>query len=129
MGEEERPSRSKRKRVLIVDDNADMVTTTMALLRLAGHETRGLSDAVTIMDTIREFDPDVVILDLAMPDKDGLAAAREIRKSMPGKRPVLIACSAEHNAHKLAAREAGFKFYVAKPCDPDYLVSLVDQTD
>ena len=118
------------KRVLVVDDNADMVATTVAMLRLRGHDSRGLRNALTLLDTIREFDPDVVILDLAMPGKDGLAAAREIRASIPGKRPTLIACTGEHvnEGYKAKAKEHGFNFYVAKPCDPAYLVELVEQT-
>jgi CheY-like chemotaxis protein len=115
------------KRVLVVDDDADMVVTTTSLLRLAGHEAKGLTDTIDLLGVIHEFNPDVVILDLAMPGKDGLTAAKEILASNLSKHPVLIACSGER-VLKERIYASGFTFYAAKPCDPNYLLRLVDQT-
>lgn len=117
------------KRVLVVDDNEDMVGTTVTLLRLAGHESMGLSDPNGIIDTVLQFRPDVVILDLAMPGKDGFSAAREIRSAIGGKRPVLIAYSGERLVDaKERAKASGFNFYVVKPCDAKFLMALVAES-
>lgn len=117
----------KPQRVVVVDDNRDMVATMTGLLRLQGYETKGCYDAMDIVACIREFDPEVVILDLAMPGKTGLDAAREIRASIPGKRPVLIALTAEPDTdeNRKAARALGFDYYIAKAGDPEILTRLL----
>jgi DNA-binding response OmpR family regulator len=114
-------------RVLIVDDNRDMVVTTMALLRTEAHDTKGLYSAVNIVKEIREYDPDVVILDIAMPGKSGWEAAREIRTAFPGKRPVLIALTGEYTKapDKLLSEMIGFNYYLMKPCDPNVVLALL----
>ena len=110
------------KRVLIVDDSKDQVDTLRMLLGMRGYVTEGHYSAQTIVACVREFDPDVVVLDLSMPIKDGLAAAREIRAAFHGTRPKLIALSAEHR--KPPGKD--FDDYLTKPCDPDVLVDLIE---
>jgi DNA-binding response OmpR family regulator len=117
------------KRVLVVDDNKDQVDTLTALLGLRGYETQGHYDTLTILACIRDFDPDVAILDLAMPVKSGWDAAREIRATIPGKRPKLIALTAEQRLPAELRRDPTvFDDYLVKPCDPDVLVDLIEST-
>ena len=115
------------KRVLVVDDNRDMVETFLALLEFSGHKGLGRNSAVDIVACVEEFDPDVVVMDLAMPVKDGLAAAREIRAAAPGNRPLLIACTGERfdDDGKTIAKKHGFNFYLKKPCDTKVLLALI----
>jgi len=114
-------------RVLAVDDDRDMVLSLMALLRSEGYETRGLHDAGDILGDIRRFNPDVVILDIAMPGKTGWEAAREVRAALPGKRLTLVGLSGEYTsgAHRSVSQLRGFDFYLMKPCDPNVLFTLL----
>jgi CheY-like chemotaxis protein len=113
-------------RVLVVDDNADMVASLTALLNLHGHDTRSARNATDIVARLREHDPDAVILDLAMPGKSGLQAADEIRASLPGDRPMLIALTGERQAGP-PRLPPGFNYFLTKPCDINVLVALVGQ--
>lgn len=114
-------------RVLVVDDNRDQLATLMALLRLEGHVTEGHHDAMKIVARVREFQPDAVVLDLAMPGKSGLEAAKEIRNAIPGKYPMLIALTGELPDEQTRAlvQMNGFDYYLVKPCDPNVLTVLL----
>ncbi len=117
----------KSVRVMIVDDNADHVDTLATLLRLEGHTTRGIYSAVDIVNEVKHFKPDVVVLDIAMPGRDGWAAATAIRTAFAGPGPVLIACSGEYtkSEHVRLAKSRGFDHYVVKPCDTEELLQLI----
>ena len=121
------PAPPHAARVLVVDDDRDLVLSLVALLRTEAYEARGVHDATQILQTIREYGPDVVILDIAMPGKTGWDAAREIRARMPGKKPALIGMSGEHTtgADRMHSELNGFDFYLMKPCDPNVLLTLL----
>jgi CheY-like chemotaxis protein len=113
-------------RVLVVDDHADNVQSLMTLLSLYGHDTQGIGNAIDIVAQVRAFGPNVVIMDLAMPGKSGLQAAKEIRASMPGNRPMLIALTGERQAGPATLPE-GFNYFLTKPADINVLLALVGQ--
>jgi len=121
----EAPSR-RALRVLVVDDNPDLVLSLTSLLRVEGHEVRGLHDAGDIVRQVRDFGPDVVILDLAMPGKDGWEAVKEIRASAHAKL-VIVAISGEYTRgeHRALSKKCGFDFHFMKPCDPNALLTLL----
>jgi len=122
------PSRVPRAlRVLVVDDDRDTVLTLMAILRGAGYETKGVYSGKDALAVIRDFDPDVIVADIAMPNMTGWDVAREMRKQFPGDRPQLIAISGQYNqgADKILAQMTGFKYYLSKPCDPNVLLALL----
>ena len=124
------PATRRALRVLLVDDNRDFVLSLTALLRSEAYEARGLHDAADILQQIRDYDPDVVILDIAMPGKTGWEAAAEIRASLPEKRLMLIGISGEYTsgAHRSVSETRGFDFYLMKPCDPNVLLTLLRWT-
>ena len=78
-------------RILVVDDDRDAVLTLLTLLRDEGHDLRGLYRAKEVPAVVKEFDPDVVLLDIALPDGSGYALAEDIRRRSGSKRPMLIA--------------------------------------
>jgi len=114
------------KRVLVVDDNKDMVTTTVELLRAMGHEVRGCDNAVDAITCVDEFAPDVVIMDLAMPGVSGWNAAQMIRERYP-KPPLLIAVTGEYRggADRILSHIAGFDHYILKPAHPSVLEKII----
>ena len=121
------PAPPHAPRVLVVDDDRDLVLSLVALLRTEAYEARGAHDAANILQDIRAYDPDVVILDIAMPGKTGWDAAKEIRAGIPGKKPALIGMSGEHTRglDRTHSELNGFDFYLMKPCDPHVLLTLL----
>lgn len=114
-------------RVLVVDDNQDMVNSLVALLETEGYSPKGIYNARTIVADVRDFDPDVIIMDIAMPGRDGWDAAREVRQYRTGNRPMLIAVSGVYTkgAVPILSEASGFDYYLIKPCDPKVLLKLV----
>jgi DNA-binding response OmpR family regulator len=116
-----------RTRVLVVDDSKDTIDSLLALFETEGYNAKGIYSASTIITDVRDFDPDVVIMDIAMPGKSGWDAARELHQYRTGKRPMLVALSGQYakTRDRLVAQLSGFDYYLIKPCDPKVLLKLV----
>jgi len=119
----------RRLRVLVADDEHDTVLTLMQLLRDEGHDTRGVYQGGEVMPALEIFDPDVVLLDIAMPDTSCWEVARDIRTRYGEPRPLLIAISGlyKQSAEQILGTMAGFNYYVAKPYDPAVLLDLISR--
>ena len=115
--------------MLVVDDNHDMVLSLRALLRLEGHDTKGCYNGSEVLNCVQEYDPDVVLLDIALPGENGWEAARRIRAKIPGKRPMLIGITGEYTkgADRVLAEMSGFDYYLVKPADPKVLFALLEK--
>jgi two-component system OmpR family response regulator len=118
-------------RVVVIDDNRDFVLTTMALLRGEGHETRACYSGSEAYDCVKEFDADVVVLDVGLPGLSGWDVARQLRARIPGKRPLIIGMTGEYakGADHVLAQIAGFDYYLIKPADPNVLLALVEKAN
>ena len=113
-------------RVLIVDDNRDTVQTLGILLRSEGMEVRMLQRGTDALQVAQEFRPDVVLLDIGMPERNGYEVAQELRKQFGREKPRLVAVTAYSGIKaKCDARASGFDHYVVKPYDPLALLELV----
>jgi CheY-like chemotaxis protein len=119
-----RPKR--RLRVLVADDDRDHVVTLAALLIDDGHEVREVYRGTEIMRMVRDFDPDVALIDISMPGMNGYDAAREIRLEFGKVRPLLVAITGwKQSSDRILARLAGFDHHVPKPFDPKALLDLL----
>jgi DNA-binding response OmpR family regulator len=120
------PTAVRALRILVVDDNRDLVLSLTTLLRAESYDALGLYEADNILEHVRNYDPHVVVMDLVMPGKSGWEAAKEIR-TRSGKRLVLVALTGEHvrGADRDASRMNGFDFHLMKPCDPQVLLTLL----
>jgi CheY-like chemotaxis protein len=121
-----RSSTPRPLRVLVVDDERDTEMTLGILLRSEGIDVRLASGGMQVAQAVAQFQPDAVLLDLAMPDRSGLDVAQELRQCYGERCPLLIAVtgrSTEVDRQKTAA--SGFRHHVAKPYDPEALLKLV----
>jgi two-component system CheB/CheR fusion protein len=114
-------------RVLVVDDNLDNLESTAMSLRLFEHEVETADSGRRALAIAAEFKPEVVVIDLGMPDMDGLELARQIReRSEDGVR--LVALSGYgHDEARRRARSAGFARYLVKPAGPEDLNEAIGE--
>jgi len=118
--------RHERKRILVADDLEDSATSLSMLLELQGHEVRTAYDGDEAVRVAREFRPDIVLLDIAMPKKNGYEAARQIVAERGEDRPVLIAITGwGHEENRMRTKEAGFDYHLVKPVEPDALIRML----
>jgi signal transduction histidine kinase len=106
----------ERRRILVVDDNTDAAESLALLLQLAGHEVRVAHDGVETLAVAREFEPEVVLLDLGMPKMDGYETARRLRKEPYGQHATLVALTGwGQQRDRERTGEAGFDLHLVKP--------------
>jgi PAS domain S-box-containing protein len=106
------------RRVLIVDDNVDAAESLRMLLELSGHIVAVEYGGAAALDTVESFHPEVVLLDIGLPDVDGYEVAREIRARHGMESLRLIAVSGWGQAEdKQRAVEAGIDMHFTKPID------------
>jgi two-component system, chemotaxis family, chemotaxis protein CheY len=112
-------------RVLVVDDAAFMRKMVSDALAKGGHEVVGeAGNGVEAIARFQELKPDLMTLDITMPEKDGLAALAEIVAADPSARVVM--CSALGQESKvLEAIKLGAKDFVVKPFQPDRVIEAV----
>ena len=113
-------------RVLIADDARDSADSLAVILAMKGHETHTAYDGEEAMTAAAELRPDVVILDIRMPKRNGFEACRWIREQPWGKAMVLIALSGWGTEDdRRRTEEAGFDHHLVKPVAPDVLFALI----
>ncbi|SRR5258706_9013957 len=113
-------------RVLVADDDRDTVHSLIALLEMEGFEARGFHNGFDVIHEVRAGGADAILLDIAMPEIDGYAVARELRRRYADARPLLVAVTACSTPLDLQlAKSAGFDHHVAKPYAPAELIKLV----
>jgi len=110
------PAPLRRRRIVVADDNTDAAESLSLILQMAGHETRVARDGTEALAIARQFQPDAMVLDIAMPGLDGLELARQIRGEPWGRPVLLIAASGWGQAvDKERSRAAGFDHHLVKP--------------
>ncbi len=115
-------------RILVADDDTDAVLSLTALLREEGYAVRGVHRGAEVLDAVFNFAPDVVLLDIGMPQMSGYDVARTLRERYGSARPALIAVTGRaHETDRQQARAAGFEHHIAKPYEPVALLRLIGQ--
>lgn len=112
-----------RRRVMIVDDRRENEFILNALVRKLGeHETRSARDGSAALDCLKEFQPDLILLDLGLPGMSGLELAREIRKLNHCRDTVIVALTGYDDSEmRQQAESAGIDLYRLKPASMDML--------
>jgi CheY-like chemotaxis protein len=118
-------------KLLVVDDDPDILDAITTILATQPYDIRTARDGVECVDQVREDIPDLIILDLLMPKKDGFAVVRELRENPKyGKIPILILTSVREDASRRRYElETGLAMdvqdYVEKPISPTDLLDRV----
>jgi PAS domain S-box-containing protein len=105
-----------KRRVLVVDDNVDALTSLSRIVSLMGNDVRRARDGLEALDVAREFQPDVVLMDLGMPRLNGYDAVRQMRQE-PWSRDVTMVATTGwgQDEDKRRTAEAGFDRHLVKP--------------
>ena len=104
-------------RILIVEDSPDNMKLFRTILGLKGHEVAGLSGGEGLLDAIEQGSPDLVLMDIQLPGKDGFMLLREIRESPLAAVRVIALTAHAMTGDRERALDAGFDGYITKPID------------
>lgn len=117
------------RRVLIVDDNADAADSLCALLQMSGHEVKSVYRGADALREMIVFHPDVVLLDIGLPDLDGYEIARRAHATLGERCPNLVALSGwGREEDRELAFEAGIPVHLTKPVDVTLLERVLENS-
>lgn len=106
------------KRILVVDDNEANLKLFTLLLALPGYEVRTAASATGALDALGSFRPDLLLLDLQLPDMDGLELARRLKADpVLSVVPIIAVTAYAMKGDEEKARAAGVDGYISKPID------------
>ncbi|MGB2757671.1 MAG: response regulator [Acidimicrobiia bacterium] len=113
-------------RVLVVEDDTDISLAIELNLRLDGFQVRIENDGRRALDSVLEFDPHCVIVDVVMPGRSGYEVCRDVREHPEcSKLPVLMLTAKSLPADREAGLAAGANAFMVKPFEPEDLVAHV----
>src|ERR1044071_369706 len=113
-------------RVLVVDDNVDSADSIAAILETSGHEVEVAYSAQKALEMAVEHQPDIVLLDIGLPDMDGFEVAKHLRQTPELKQMRLIAITGYgQQSDRQRSREAGFDEHMVKPVEWQKLEELL----
>ncbi len=110
-------------RILLVDDDRFLLENIARLLRGQGFEVRTAGDGAEARRAVEEFRPELAVLDVGLPDTDGRALCRDLRKDW--RFPIVMLTALGESGEKIQGLESGADDYLTKPFDPAELVARV----
>jgi CheY-like chemotaxis protein len=117
----------RAKKVLIVEDNADVREMLQTSLELGGHVVRTAHDGPSALAVCEDWTPDVALLDIGLPGMDGYELAHALRRTKFCSEVMLVAVTGyAASSDRARAKAAGFDAHVSKPVDPQVLQSVLD---
>lgn len=119
----------EKKKILVVDDEENITSMIKARLEYAGkYEVKILSDASGIIEQVREFKPDVILLDLLMPDIGGLEVCRRLNDDPQAYSvPLIVVSGLSRDIDKLKAYRLGIVDYIVKPFEAKDLIAAIEK--
>lgn len=128
----QKPSPAKKlekqalRRILVVDDNVPSAQTIGWTLEFMGHEYRLVHDGMKVLEAAREYKPDVILLDIGLPDINGYEICRSLRQNKEFEHIIVIAQTGwGQEKARSAAKEAGFNYHLTKPINFDELSDIL----
>src|SRR3954447_26528420 len=117
-----------RKRILVVDDDAELIELISFNLKHAGYSIGTASNGVDAIKKARSLEPDLIVLDVMMPELDGFAVCEILRRdSATAFIPIMMLTALSSELGRLAGLGSGASDFVTKPFSPRLLVQRIDE--
>lgn len=115
---------SEKTRILIVDDEPDIVEFLSFNFEREGYEVKGAGNGIEAIEVAMEFNPRLIIMDLMMPEMDGIEACQLIRENAEAYDPIIVLLTARGEDYsQIAGFDAGADDYVVKPISPKVMIA------
>ncbi len=116
-----------KKKIMIVDDEEDLIELVKAILERAGFEVIGVSSGQECLDKLKGIKPDLILMDMMMPNMTGLETTKEIRKNpkTKGLKVVFLTVARLSEVGKKDLEKLNVLDYITKPFDNDDLIERV----
>ena len=111
--------------MLIVEDNLDSVHSMATLIKMMGHDVRFAINGLAAIEEARHFHPDIILLDIGLPDVKGHVIARQLRFEPGLEKTRIVAITGLPDDLRAHALDAGCEDFYRKPIDPAKLEELL----
>ena len=116
-------------KILLVDDDPDIIELLAYNLKKEGYETASANDGIEAVEVAKTFKPDLILLDVMMPRQDGIETARQLRQLPEFKDTYILFLTARAEEYtEVAAFDVGADDYIVKPIKPRALISRIKAT-
>lgn len=119
------PAPPRGRRVLLIEDNPDSLETLRLLMQVWGHQVEVAADGLEGVRKALGWRPDVAVVDIGLPEMDGLEVARRLRQALQQTVRLIALTAYSQPEDQRRALDAGFEFFLSKPADCDRLAQLV----
>ncbi len=117
-----------KKKILIVDDEQDLLEIMNERLRASGYEVATAADGVSAISVAQREKPDLILLDIGLPAGDGFSVIRRVKSLGPiALTPIIVITALDAFTNKERALEAGAKAFFQKPIDIDGLLAAIEK--
>jgi two-component system, chemotaxis family, chemotaxis protein CheY len=113
-------------RILVVDDAAFMRVRAAKVLQDNGHEVAQAENGLEAVKKYAEWHPDAVLMDITMPEMDGLEALKQIRRLDPSARIAMVSAMGQQ-AIVMDALKSGARDFIVKPFQPDRMLAAIEK--
>jgi len=119
----------EKRKVMIVDDEEDFLKITKINLEKTGkYEVQTMSDAADIISKVKSFNPHIILLDILMPNMDGVEALKVLNKDPLGKNiPIITLSALDTDKDKLMMYKLGVVDFLVKPIEKDELIAKIEK--
>lgn len=112
-------------KILILEDNDDLREGWLAFFQSQGHYVRGIALMEELLDGAADFSPDVYLIDLNLPDGDGIDVVKRLRSAHPNV-GIVISTARTQIGDKVRGYDSGADIYITKPADPQELLAGIN---
>jgi len=116
-----------RKKILVLDDNIDILEILTMLLTDFGYAVKPLSSGEKVFKEIKEFQPNLVIMDVMLAEMNGIEICKEIKENIHTALLPVILMSGSHDLTKILECTGAPEDFLAKPFDIDILLSKIEK--
>ena len=117
-----------RKKILVVDDDAELVELVCFNLKQAGYAVGTAFDGVEALKKARSLEPDLIVLDVMMPELDGFAVCEILRRdSTTASIPIMMLTALSSELGRMAGLGSGASDFLTKPFSPRLLVARIEE--
>ena len=115
-----------KRKILVVDDDPKLLELIEAMLISAGYYVVTLVDSTRMIETVRDVEPDLILLDIMMPFEDGYTILNKLKKGMDRINiPIVMVSAVTDDGHKVIAGVDGASAYITKPIDKKVLLETI----
>jgi CheY-like chemotaxis protein len=115
-------------KILVVDDDLTVTQLLEALLNMEGHEPATLNDSTKALELVKTFHPDLILMDLMMPDLNGYELCELLHQNPEyASIPVVVVSALDDQTSREKALQAGARDYITKPFDVEFLLQKIKE--